>query len=208
MNEHTQEKADALLEAGGCPVTIEKTMPFLGTTERYTAVLAQILVPSPPRVVLKAFEAELKAIRLINTWYVAHRLTTPQDFVLKTYLARSNDFKRWVRDSSMHPNARRLYAGKGMPRWLWVTEISEIPWMNAGDDNDRLIRGEVVIDPTSSPWVPDFLTFHLIDDSINAGSGLMATMVPADEDPEDALGVPLELPGERPYKYLGQHLGG
>jgi hypothetical protein len=199
------ETAEALLASGGVPVTVEKQLRYDPLNSiRYQALLVAILIPHPPNVSLVSAEAERKAARLLKIWFLIQGQAPPTDFVLRTYLARSNDLKRWVHNSKMHPYARDLHLGKGMPRWVWVTEISEVPSMNAPDPEQSLIRGEVVIDATSNPWTADFLVFHLIHDS----DGYFATMLPSDRDPEAVLSKVWRLPGEQPYPYLGRHLGG
>lgn len=196
--------ATALRSLGGVPVVLEKSIRHKSTSVTHPAVLMQMIVPNPPGVTLTASESERKSARLVAAWHEISGVKPPTNLVLRTYLARSNDFKRWVTNSSMHPTARHLYQGKQMPRWLWVTEISEVPWMNASSDTERLIRGEVVIDATSSPWTADFLAFHFVGES----DGVLATMLPTDEDAEVAMLAPWRLPGERPYRHLGRHLGG
>jgi hypothetical protein len=161
-------------------------------------------VPTPPGIALNGPEAERKAGRLIRVWFQSHKMQPPDNYVLRTYLARSNDFKVWVRDSGMNPAARQAYLGKGMPRWVWVTEISQIEWMNQEAPERRLIRGEVLIDATSSPWTDDFLAFHII----HRRRGFFYTMSPSDEDAEAAMRTASLFSGERPYKYLGRHIGG
>ena len=189
-------------EAPGVPVLIERQLRDAGKVVQYGALLQQILIPNPDRVTLSYQEAERKAARLVKLAYGAFvNSLPPTNFVLRTYLARSDEMKRSIRRSTMHPTARELYAGKGMPRWVWVTEISDMNWMNDPSSDQQLIRGEILIDATSSPWTADFLTFHLIMDQ----DGLMTTMLPSDGDAEVAMAKHWSFPGEQPYQHLNRH---
>lgn len=193
--------ADALLRTGGIPLVIQRKLRHVNETVSYGGILLQMLVPNPPGVTLTAREAERKSARLIRTWFEIRRQAPPSNYVLRTFLARSNDFKAWVRNSKMHQGAIDLCQGKGMPRWLWITEVSTPSFLNANTDDDQLILGEVVIDATSSPWTPDFLAFHLIE----GADGFIHTMLPGDRDAESAMKIGWKLLGEVPYPHLARH---
>lgn len=167
-----------------CPVAIDMNMPnaeYLGGEE--IANVWGIIVPLPPNVLLTSEEAERKSARLIRYWHWRNDLPIPDDLVLRTYLIPSNEYKRRIEDSKMDTFVKRLYRGKPMPRWIWVTEISSIDSFNSPEPSKWLIDGEVIIDATSNPWTPDFLAFHYIRDNM----GIVATMKPEHRDAEQAL---------------------
>lgn len=172
------------LDEWHCPVAIDMNMPSAGHFggEEIANVWA-VIVPLPQRVQLTTDQAERKSARLIRYWHWLHELPIPIDLVLRTYLVPSNEYKRRIEDSGMDSFVKRLYRGKPMPRWIWVTEISSIDCVNSDDPSKRLMRGEVIIDATSDPWTPDFIALHYIIDS----KGYVVTMKPEHENADQAL---------------------
>ena len=186
----------------GIGVMIQKRQRDAGRLISYQGILQQVLIPNPAGVTLVYQEAERKAARLLKAWYgIYGGGTPPSNFVLRTYLARSNELKTSIRHAHMHVAARDIYLSKGMPRWVWVTEISDVTWVNNPAPDHQLIRGEIVLDATSSPWTLDFLAFHLIE----GDDGYLSTMVPGDSDAEAAMATRWRLVGENPYEHLGRH---
>lgn len=184
---------DALgVEEWHCPVVIDMSLPFRnadggsGWPPYAVGNLYAMIVPLPPRVSLIGREAERKAARLLRLWYGSMLdQGLPDDTVLRTYLMRSNDFKRSM-VSARGPArfVKRMYAGKPMPRWIWVTEVGDRVEMITPSKEQRRIRGEVVLDGNGNPWTLDFVALHLVNDD---GLGYLATMRPDDDDAQEAL---------------------
>jgi len=167
-----------------CPVVIDMKMPSAGYDGgEQVANIAGIIVPLPRGVLLTSEQAELKAALLIRYLHWLIRQLPPNDLVLRTYLIPSNEYKERIEDSEMDVFVRRLYRGKPMPQWIWVTEISSINSYNMREASKWLIRGEVLIDATSNPLTPDFIALHYVTPDM----GRVATMKPEHEEPEQAL---------------------
>jgi len=167
-----------------CPVAIDMDMPmadFHGGEQ--IANIAGIVIPLPHGVPLTGEQAELKAALLIRYWHWLIKKPPPDDLVLRTYLVPSNKYKQRIEDSEMDVFVKRLYRGKPMPRWIWVTEISSLDSYNTYDRSKWLISGEVLIDATSNPLSPDFLALHYVAPD----RGIVTTMKPDHDEPEQAL---------------------
>lgn len=169
-----------------CPIAIDENMPTAGYNggEQIANIWA-IIIPLPKGVILQSEQAELKSARLLRYWHVVNNWVFPNNLVLRTYLIPSNEYKQRVAKSDMALFIKTLYRGKPMSRWIWVTEISSEQSYNSSNPSDWLIRGEVILDATSSPWVADFIAFHLIGDT----EAVVATMKPEHKDEFEALSV-------------------
>jgi hypothetical protein len=175
--------ADLELEEWKCPITIDVNMPY----SRYSggeeiANIWGIIIPLPQGVLLTADQAESKSARVIRWWHLRNEVPLSKDLVLRTYLVLSNEYKERAKSSGMSPFVKSLIAGKPMPRWIWVTEISSVKSYNSTKLEDWLINGQVIIDATSNAFTPDFLLFHYIIDS----QAVLVTMRPEHKDAEQA----------------------
>ncbi len=174
---------DQKLEEWRCPIAIDVNMPFSeysGGEE--IANIWGIIIPLPQNVLLTANQAERKSARVIRWWHWQNEVPLPRDLVLRTYLVPSNEYKERAKASGMNPFVKSLIAGKPMPRWIWVTEISSIKSYNSSNPKDWLLNGQVIIDATSNAFTPDFLLFHYIIDS----QAILVTMRPEHKDAEQA----------------------
>jgi hypothetical protein len=175
--------ADLALGEWKCPVSIEVNTPFSGYTGgEEIANIWGMIIPLPQGVSLTNNEAERKSARVILWWHLWNEVSLPTDLVLRTYLVRSNEYKERAKNSKMSSFVKALIAGKPMPRWIWVTEISSSKSYNSSNPDDWLINGQVIIDATSNAFTPDFLLFHYIIDS----RAVLATMRPEHKDAEQA----------------------
>ena len=95
----------------------------------------------------------------------------------------------------MHSFVKAMYRSKPMPKWVWVTEVSSTESYDTPEPKEWLIRGEVIIDATSNPWVPDFVAFHYITDTMS----VLATMKPKHDTAEQAFGGEWQIEKDRPY---------
>lgn len=179
------------LEEWRCPVRIDCSLPYWESRNQTPWPRSQIgnlwgmVVPLPTGISLTAPEAHDKVARILKIWYDGLGRDMPEDLYLRTYLTESNAFKeRMAQTPGLHRYARRMYLGKGMPRWLWVTEVAFRHEALTPRLSDQRIRGEVLLDPNSSPWVPDFVALHM---PIGNGEGHLTTMRPHDSDVQAAL---------------------
>jgi hypothetical protein len=175
--------SDLHYEEWRCPVALDMNMPLVNISGEEIANIWGIIVPLPQGVPLTSEQAEKKAARLIRLWHDQAQIPLPDDLVLRTYLVPSNEYKQRIEDGKMYTFVKRLLRGKPMPRWIWVTEISTINSYNSPAPPRWLINGTIIIDATSSAWTPDFVAFHYIREDI----GIVATMKPEHDDPEQAL---------------------
>jgi len=175
--------ADLGLEEWKCPITIDVNMPCSGYSGgEEIANIWGIIIPLPQGVLLTANQAESKSARVIRWWHLRNKVPLSKDLVLRTYLVPSNEYKKRAKSSGMSPFVKSLLAGKPMPRWIWVTEISSVKSYNSTKLEDWLINGQVIIDATSNAFTPDFLLFHYIIDS----QAVLVTMRPEHKDAEQA----------------------
>lgn len=175
--------ADLELEEWRCPIAIDVNMPFSGYSGgEEIANIWGIIIPLPQGVLLAAAQAERKSARVIRWWHLRNKVPLLKDLVLRTYLVPSNEYKERAKASGMNPFVKSLIAGKPMPRWIWVTEISSVKSYNSSNPKDWLLNGQVIIDATSNAFTPDFLLFHYIIDS----QAILVTMRPEHKDAEQA----------------------
>lgn len=187
------------LEQWHCPVSIQLDSPVSGIPPEEIANLWGLIVPLPRGVTLSHSEAESKCVWMMRFCADRLGLKIPKDLVLRTYLARSNDYKLRLGGSiDMDAWTRALYRGKSMPKWLWITEITTVKLMNSPKVDDMRITGELILDATSNPWPTDFVAFHCIDQE---GKGHVATMLRSDADVADAL-ARWWIGPETPYRPL------
>ena len=177
------------LEEWHCPVRIDCSLPYWeaagigGPSE--IANLYGVIIPLPPGISLSALEAHVKVAGILRIWYDGVAREVPEDLYLRTYLTESNAFKeRMARTQGLHPYARRMYLGKGMPRWLWVTDVGLRGEVLTPRISDQRIRGEILLDANSSPGLPDFVALHM---PMGDGQGHLTTMRPRESDVEAAL---------------------
>ena len=80
---------------------------------------------------------------------VESRLTEKkvESLVTRTYLRHSNSFKEDI-SSDMSQRFGLQYKGLGMPKYLWVTELSTKELTCLSDSSERRIVGEIVMDST------------------------------------------------------------
>lgn len=173
---------DLELEEWRCPIAIDVNMPFSGYSGEEIANIWGIIIPLPQGVLLTAEQAERKSARVILWWHLRNKVPLLKDLVLRTYLVPSNEYKERAKASGMNSFVKSLIAGKPMPRWIWVTEISSVKSYNSSNPEDWLINGQVIIDATSNAFTPDFLLFHYIIDS----QAILVTMRPEHKDAEQA----------------------
>lgn len=177
---------DLELEDWNCPCTIDLDMSSSGYSGgKEIANIWGMIIPLPQGVLLAADEAERKSARVIRWWHLRNKVALPRNLVLRTYLVQSSEYKVRARGSGMSDFVKSLIAGKPMPRWIWVTEISSIKSYNSSNPQHWLLNGQVIIDATSNAFTPDFLLFHYI---VNR-QAVLITMKPEHRDAEQAFSL-------------------
>jgi hypothetical protein len=84
--------------------------------------ITNFIVPLYPKIYLEAGEARKMAITLIE----ALGLVTNKDILIKTFLASSRSFKNSLSlNSSLQADAKELLINTPMPKFIWVTELSD-----------------------------------------------------------------------------------
>ncbi len=201
--------ADLGTDKWSCPVEISHAYDNApgghpsGLPKSTIANLTGMIIPSPSRVSLSAEEAERKVAMIIGIWANTWNYSLPDNLCLRTYLATSNDFKaRLASSPSLHPDIRQLYLGKGFPHWLWVTEVGLVNESATGDPKQSRIRGEILIDASSSPWLPDFVALHLptLRGTAPTGAGILSTMRHGDKDVSLSISRGWSIPDDHPYE--------
>lgn len=182
------------LDKWKCPIAID--LPAAGNSQRQEiANIFGVIVPLPGNVILTGKQAESKSARMIRLWHWLSHTSPPDNLVLRTYLIPSNEYKKRIIESDINGFVKAMYRGKPMPKWVWVTEVSSIESYNAPEPEEWLIRGEVIIDATSNPWVPDFIAFHYITDTVS----VLVTMKPEHETAEQSFKGGCESKSDKPY---------
>ena len=184
-----------------CHVEIDTSWPtFDGNAGWPTCTkgtLYAVLTPAPAGISMTGIEAEEKAARLTEIAFdVLFRRGMPNNIVLRTYLARSNDYKVFAHNRGLAGRIRHLLRGKPLPHWIWITELCTTGDATVANGGTRMIRGEVVLDGNGSPWTPDFLALHVIAGDV----GYLALMTPNDPNAADAIAKGLLYRGAAPYK--------
>ena len=99
--------------------------------------------------------------KVSNEWLVPEGEL--EDLVFRPYLDRGQEFKRWVEHAGMHEEYKKLYRSMQLPKYVWVFQVAEKTILNAPREEDRLIRGEMLIDSTANPHssrLEPLLAFH------------------------------------------------
>jgi len=86
--------------------------------------------------------------------------------VLRTYLIPSVKYKESLTKkplaTEMHEIVRDKYKRLGMPRYIWVTEITTAEMMSKEIQSERKILGEIIVDATANKYsFSAFLAVHL-----------------------------------------------
>ncbi|MFH1087099.1 MAG: hypothetical protein V1737_00760 [Chloroflexota bacterium] len=122
--------------------------------------LQSVIIPLPRGIWLSGEQAERKAFSLLLASAEASNgeIRLPRHTVLRTYLKSSNQMKCDSAEPDMGvPIEIQLRTrGTQMPKYVWITEVTDRRLARK-----RLKIGEVVIDPSSSPWGHDFLLLHV-----------------------------------------------
>ena len=131
------------------------------------AELLSVLAPLPSRNLLQHDQAANKGIAVLEEAFATHHDVCgllPEIPVYRTYLAPSNDFKRRFaepNDNDVSSELAKWYLGSNLPRYIWVTEMSNLALSPTKDSRPHRIIADVALDPASSARRLDFVTLHL-----------------------------------------------
>ena len=149
----------SLVEEYPCPIRMEYGEAGRKKEEMWNIDL--IIVPLPPYIHITADNVKKNVTEFLGTAR-AHLAETSQleDIVIRCYLRRSNEFKKKLHEK-MNESLKCYYRGTCLPKYLWVVELSETKWMNEEKKENRLMKGEILIDPTASPYEHGIISAHL-----------------------------------------------
>jgi hypothetical protein len=121
-----------------------------------------LVAPLPRAVTLSPKEAQDKALVAILT-VVPNALPR---LILRTFLTESNKFKQHIRTAAQSsPKFAWWVQSFYYPKWVWVTEITEITEIGAyqagADPAERRIDASVVIDSSAARDTLDFVVMHV-----------------------------------------------
>ncbi len=147
-------------DPGVCVIS-EDYSTYEGGEMKYEGILQTIITPLPKKIFISAEKVERKGIRLFLKFYELFYQSLPTNFVLRTYLVPSNNFKKTlIGDSGMPEDLIRWYRGELLSRYVWVIEVGEKTFRAGKKPDEIKIFGEVLIDSTSSVLNNDFLAIH------------------------------------------------
>lgn len=102
--------------------------------------VTNFIAPLYPKIYMEAGEARQTTISLIEQL----NIIANKDILIKTFLSSSRSFKNEIAlNSSLNADAKELLLGISMPKFIWVTEIT--------DKNlilQDLVNGMIVLDAT------------------------------------------------------------
>ncbi|MBA7493626.1 hypothetical protein ES702_04185 [subsurface metagenome] len=150
-----------------------KTRPS-NTKELSIRNLVKLMVPTPRQVTLQADDVieHLKELLKLDTLNRFFKFVKQEEYsyspidlhklVIRTYLRRSNDFKTSLPEG-LSERFKFKYRAMGMPKYIWITEISRGELLKHPASNQRRIIGEVIIDSTADRHLPEsWLAVHLL----------------------------------------------
>jgi len=193
-------------------------MPFneciQGDTEYSLKNVIGIIVPAHKKLFLKGEDAEEHARvllyeQLLVNSTLCEKITNKafidayqsRQLVFRTYYTTSNKFKENIINSGMPSKLVHFYKNMGLPKYIWITEISSPQFLERSRKEERLIYGEIIIDSTGGPNNPEnYLAIHC--------PGVIFLRYPNIYVIDDVTGFPEEkkiiepIPDDAPYSSL------
>lgn len=127
---------------------IEHPTTYYGKKKWDEVLLMRFLVPLPSKVYLDAF----KAVKLSKK-VMTQLLNSPQDVVIKTFLASSRSFREHLAVSKLlDPATKQFLLKMNLPRFVWVSELSSLD-----EFHHKIGSGLILLDatePTQDNIVP------------------------------------------------------
>lgn len=114
------------------------------------------------------------------------------NLALRTYFMKSNDYKKWVAElPSMSEEVKTFYLNSELPKFIWVTEITDLENLRKSANKDHFIMGEIISDTTASSKSPfQFLYIHL--------PSVLIEREPNNRDKPDKISI-YSVQDDRPY---------
>jgi hypothetical protein len=104
--------------------------------------LTAILIPTPPRVTLAYDYATRKAESIVLRYKDQFASSLEEPVVLRSYLRESSRFKAdCIPSSWSNPSFASALRRHPMPKWIWVTEVSDTP-----HHRESQIAGVILLD--------------------------------------------------------------
>jgi len=158
------------------------------------ADLWNVVVPYPKQVLLTGEQAVVKSQELLKTaWRTCLGGDPPRGLCLRTFLVESDEFKIDLPKREVPPSLRllQLLRGKPMPRYIWVTEVSNFADRELRSPREIRVSGTIIVDAASQADTLDFVALHL--------HGFLMHMKPDEKVADNAFNERIQLPDERVY---------
>ena len=123
------------------------TDPYDYSLDKVVSAIALL----PPEVTNFAEEVESNVIHMMSKW---EKGLETKDLVFRTYLLSSNHFLADLASNktNMPIELKKQYRIISMPKYIWITEISTVEYINKPNAQDRKIIGEFITDSTANPY--------------------------------------------------------
>lgn len=103
------------------PTTFDNPMAYYQSPEWDSGQITHFIVPLHPKVYLDA-ELAIKA----SNYLAIRKLLIPEMFVIRTFLASNRTYREYImKNPDMNEEAKLIYLQIDMPKFVWVTEISD-----------------------------------------------------------------------------------
>lgn len=172
--------------------------PYIKVKKEYLENVTFVLVPCPKEVSTSYtdIETHMEAIlQNINVRLPSTIAFSPDELsgnIIRTYLIPSNKYKESLLKSGMDIRVRKEYRAMSLPKYIWVSEISNKALLNKNKAADRKIAGEAIFDSTANKHarLGSCLAFHFNGRLLTRKKG------------EEAFSKCYLFAGESPYNHL------
>lgn len=136
--------------------------------------LTEIIVPLNKRIYLEAGRARVQAISLIESFASSF---TNKHLLIRTFLMSSRSFKHEIGlNPTMHTDAKELLMQSPMPKFIWVTEVSDMALMAKGEANGLIVMDAT--EPRSTNVIGALLGAHYISLDLTTSKKIPVTLQP------------------------------
>jgi len=120
--------------------TLDKPASYYTNPKWLGCEITSFIVPLYPKIYMEAGEARSTAISLVDSL----GLIANKDILIKTFLTSSRSFKNEISlNGSLDETVKELLLSISMPKFIWVTELSDKDLILQG-----LVNGMVILDAT------------------------------------------------------------
>ncbi len=127
------------------PVSFESPTAYYSDEKFKPAKISQFIVPLYPKIYLEASEARRLTLLILSDEKYGYKYSNSSIPWLRFFLTSSKSFKNKLLENSMDLRLRKILLSTAMPKFIWVTEIS--------DENHYLnskAHGLIILDATSN----------------------------------------------------------